>query len=240
MLNNPIWHALSTEQRGFAEGNDLAKRFPADVAPLGATRDQSPVAYRALEEILAGEPVALFLEQEPTPPGGWQILHSDQMYQMICDAPVGGYENQAFRELTRADIPEMLELTKLTEPGPFRVRTIELGTYLGIRDSGRLVAMAGERLHLTGFTEVSAVCTHPDFRGRGYGNVLVSAVASRIVERREIPMLHVRTGNTSAIRLYEKLGFKIRTLLHLAVVKHDPASGFVPSKSKNETEAVSI
>jgi ribosomal protein S18 acetylase RimI-like enzyme len=240
VLNNPIWHALSTEQRGFAEGNDLAKRFPTDVAPLGAMRDQSPVAYEALEEILSGEPVALFLEAEPAPPGGWEILHSDRMYQMICDGPVGGYEGQEFRELNRADIPEMLELTKLTEPGPFRVRTIELGTYLGIHDSGALVAMAGERLHLTGFTEVSAVCTHPDFRGKGFGNALVSAVASRIVERREMPILHVRAGNTSAIRLYEKLGFKIRVLLHLAVVKHNPASVFAPPSAKRDTEAVSI
>lgn len=240
VLNNPIWHALSTEQRGLAEGNDLAKRFPTDVAPLGGMRDQSPRAYRALEEILSGDLVALFLESKPTPPRDWTILHEDQMYQMICEAPVVAHENQEFRQLTSIDIPEMLTLTKSTNPGPFRTRTIELGTYLGIHDSGSLVAMAGERLHLTGFTEVSAVCTHPDFRGKGYGNVLVSAVISKIMERGETPILHVRVGNTSAIRLYEKLGFTIRTLLHLAVVQHNTASVVVPPTAENNTEAVSI
>ncbi|HEY4046320.1 MAG TPA: GNAT family N-acetyltransferase [Acidobacteriaceae bacterium] len=240
VLNNPIWHALSTKQRGLAEGNDLAKRFPTDVAPLGGMRDQSPLAYKALEEIVSGGAVALFLETEPTPPRDWTILHEDRIYQMICKAPVGGHENQEFRQLTSIDIPEMLALTKLTDPGPFRTRTIELGTYLGIHDSGSLVAMAGERLHLTGFTEVSAVCTHPDFRGKGYGNILVSAVISNIMERGETPILHVKVGNTAAIRLYKKLGFEIGTLLHVAVVQHNPSSVAVPPTTENSTEAVSI
>ena len=142
---------------------------------------------------------------------------------MICEAPAHLDERQIFSELTKADVPEMLALTKLTEPGPFLPRTIELGTYLGVYDAGSLVAMAGERLHLTGFTEISAVCTHPHYRGRGYGNTLMSALIGRITSRGEIPFLHVRTQN-AAVRLYEKLGFKVRAQLHLAVIKYRAVS----------------
>lgn len=113
----------------------------------------------------------------------------------------------------------MLALAKLTEPGPFLPRTIELGSYFGIHDSGSLVAMAGERLRLPGFTEVSAVCTHPGFRGRGYGNTLMSVVISGILHREETPFLHVKTENP-AVNLYQKLGFQVRAQLHLAVIQY--------------------
>jgi ribosomal protein S18 acetylase RimI-like enzyme len=224
LLDNPIWHALSTEQRALAQGNGLAKRFPSDVAPFGGLIDQSAAAYDALEEILPGAVTALFLDAEPILPSNWEIVHSGEMYQMICDAPPHLAESQIFRELTKADVPEMLALTKLTEPGPFLPRTIELGAYLGVFDAGSLVAMAGERLHLTGFTEISAVCTHPQYRGRGYGNALLSALISRITQRGETPILHVRTGNLAAVRLYEKLGFHVRAQLHLAIIKYRAAS----------------
>jgi ribosomal protein S18 acetylase RimI-like enzyme len=225
MLENPIWYSLLTEQRHLAEGNALAKRFPTDVAPLGAMRDQSAAAYQALEEVVSGDAVALFLDTEPAPPSDWTMVYADQMYQMIYEgAPGGGdHHNGAFQELTHADIPEMKALTKLTEPGPFRQRTIDLGSYFGIYESGSLVALAGERLHFTGFTEVSAVCTHPKVRGRGYGKILVSAVVRGIMQRGETPILHVRTGNVSAVRLYEGLGFKVRGRLHLAIVKQGAA-----------------
>jgi predicted GNAT family acetyltransferase len=223
LLDNPIWHALSTEQSTLAQGNDLAKRFPSDVAPFGGLIDQSPAAYQALEEILPGAVTALALNAEPTLPSNWEMVHSGEMYQMICEAPTHLDDRQIFRELTTADVPEMLALTKLTEPGPFLPRTIELGTYLGVYDAGSLVAMAGERLHLTGFTEISAVCTHPHYRGRGYGNILMSALICRITRRGEIPFLHVRTQN-AAVRLYEKLGFKVRAQLHLAVIKYRAVS----------------
>jgi predicted GNAT family acetyltransferase len=223
LLDNPIWHALSTAQRALAQGNGLAKRFPTDIAPFGGLIDQSPAAYHALEEILPGAVTALALNAEPILPSNWEMVHSGEMYQMICEAPAHLDERPIFRELTKADVPEMLALTKMTEPGPFLPRTIELGAYLGIHDAGSLVAMAGERLHLTGFTEISAVCTHPQYRGRGYGNALMSALISRITRRAEIPFLHVRTEN-AAVRLYEKLGFKVRAQLHLAIIKYGAVS----------------
>jgi GNAT superfamily N-acetyltransferase len=234
VLNNPVWYALSTDQSRLAEGSELAKRFSSDIAPLGALKEQSAEAYAALQELTSVEPVALFLDSEPVPPVGWTMVHRDMMYQMVCEAPIRGAsiheasvsetslaadDSAALRRLTLADIPQMLELTKLTEPGPFRPRTIELGSYFGIFHSGALVAMTGERLHPAGFTEVSAVCTHPDYRGRKYGNILVNTVTARILRRGETPFLHVRTSNP-AVHLYEKLGFTTRTQLHLAVVKY--------------------
>jgi predicted GNAT family acetyltransferase len=122
-------------------------------------------------------------------------------------------------ELGSDDIPEMLALTELTKPGPFGTRTRELGTYLGIRQSGNLVAMTGERLAVPGYTEVSAVCTHPDHNGHGYAAALMKAVIKGIRDRGEIPFLHSRADNDRAVRLYERLGFKTRVELHLAVVR---------------------
>ena len=180
---------------------------------------QSPSEYEALAQILSGDTAALFLDTKPVLPADWSMRLSGDMYQMTFEAPPPARPNQSFRKLTQADVPEMLALTKLTEPGPFLLRTIELGAYYGIHDSGSLVAMAGERLRLTGFTEVSAVCTHPRARGRGYGNALMSTVISGILNRGETPFLHVKTDNP-AVALYRKLGFRIRALLHLAVIQH--------------------
>jgi ribosomal protein S18 acetylase RimI-like enzyme len=239
LLDNPVWHALSTEQSALAQGNGIAKRFPLDVAPFGGLIDQSAAAYDALEEMFPGAVTALALHAEPILPANWKMVHSGEMYQMICEAPAYAGDKPIFRTLTNADVPEMLALTKLTEPGPFLPRTIELGAYLGIFDAGNLVAMAGERLHLTGFTEISAVCTHPQYRGRGYGNALLSALISRITQRGETPILHVRTENLTAVRLYEKLGFHVRAQLHLAIIKHRAASAVVSIPKENAGSAVS-
>jgi predicted GNAT family acetyltransferase len=117
--------------------------------------------------------------------------------------------------------PEMLGLTALTKPGPFDKRTHELGRYVGIFREGKLVAMAGERLKVPGFTEVSAVCTHPEHAGRGYARVLMTEVMQGIWKRGEVPFLHVREDNAAAIKLYERLGFRKRVVRHLAVIRKD-------------------
>jgi ribosomal protein S18 acetylase RimI-like enzyme len=218
LLNNPIWNALSTDQSYLAQANHLAKRFPRDVAPFGAMKTQSPSEYEALAQILSGDTAALFLDSKPVLPDDWSMRVSGDMYQMTFEAPPPAKPSHVIRKLTQADVPAMLTLTKLTEPGPFLPRTIELGAYYGIHESGSLVAMAGERLHLSGFTEISAVCTHPNFRGRGYGNALMSLVISGILNRGDTPFLHVKTDNP-AIALYEKLGFRTRAQLYLAVIQ---------------------
>jgi predicted GNAT family acetyltransferase len=132
-------------------------------------------------------------------------MRSDSASETIC--------------LGAEDATEMVELAKLTKPGPFGIRTHELGTYLGIRYEGKLVAMAGERLKVPGHTEVSAVCTHQDHTGKGYAAVLMRKIMRGIAERREIPFLHVRRDNTRAVALYERLGFRTRCTLHYAVLR---------------------
>jgi predicted GNAT family acetyltransferase len=112
----------------------------------------------------------------------------------------------------------MQELVRLTNPGPFGPRTIELGRFVGIRRDGRLVAMAGERLKPEGHTEITGVCTHPDHRGRGYSQALVADAARHILGRGDTPFLHVYSTNRGAITLYEKLGFRLRRTLRVTVL----------------------
>jgi predicted GNAT family acetyltransferase len=220
ILDNPIWHSLLTEHASFAEGDDLARRYPAEVSPLAGIKEQSRQAYDALGELLAPqEPVVLFLEETPRPPEGWKILRNFLMDQMVCTTPPRVIaQDSHIEELGVDDVPEMIALAELTEPGPFRKRTIEFGGYAGIRSAGRLAAMTGQRTHPAGFTEVSAVGTHPDFRGRGYAKVLVSAVARSIDARNETPFLGVRQDNASAIRVYQSLGFVTRRALYVSVL----------------------
>jgi len=223
-LDNPIWNALSTRQNQFSEGDDLARRFQSDIGPLAGLREQSAVAYQSLGRLFKpGEPAVLFLEEEPRLPEGWNLLKHDSLVQMICpnpppDSAFGKASDVPWEPLGIADVPAMLELTALTEPGPFRQRTAELGGFLGIRHAGRLAAMAGQRLAPLRFTEVSAVCTHPEFRGRGYAQLLVAAVARTIHEHGELPFLTSYAHNANAIRVYESVGFAVRRTLHLAVV----------------------
>jgi ribosomal protein S18 acetylase RimI-like enzyme len=221
VLDNPIWHALQSVHAEFAQGDGLAKRYPGEVSPLAAVKEPSPEAYHSLGKVLDEDDAAvLFLADPPQPPQGWDVVHSLVMEQRVCTAPPEMIPHEYTLEpLTTDDVKEMRALAELTEPGPFRQRTIEFGGYLGICDGSRLVAMAGQRLSLAGFTEVSAVCTHPDYRGRGYANVLVTMIARAIFARGETPFLGVRQDNTGAIRVYEKLGFKVRRTLHVVVLK---------------------
>ena len=153
--------------------------------------------------------------------GGVFAKQIDHVRQLVYEGPKPATRVDAV-VLAAEDVPEMLDLVNLTQPGPFLPRTIEMGQYLGVRQDGQLVAMAGERLHLTGFCEISAVCTHPDHRGRGYAGALTTMVAEAILERQETPFLHVAHGNDGALRLYMKLGFRIRTEIPIAVLKKLP------------------
>ena len=225
ILNNPIWTALTTRQTEFAEGDDLARRYPVEVTALGALKSPTPEAFESLARITKGDAVALFFYDPVKIPVGWKTIHTSNLVQMICESlqPVSDENTTRIEELTAADTKEMVALTKLTNPGPFGTRTQELGLYLGIHQRGRLAAMAGERQRLAGYTEVSAVCTHPDFQGRGYARVLISAVAGPIIKRGETPFLHVREDNAGAIRVYENLGFKTRAIFPFYVLRYQSA-----------------
>jgi GNAT superfamily N-acetyltransferase len=227
LLDNPIWNALLTDHRSLAVGKGQAKRYPSEIGPLSGMADQSSASYQALRSLTGPRGVlALFLPDLPLPSHGWTLLRDGLLDQMVwrglnsdeLDSPPAG---AALRQLSSADVPEMLALTNLTEPGPFRKRTIELGTYYGIFEEGKLVAMAGERMSLPGFVEVSAVCTHPDVRGRGFARKLTLTVMHDILSHGRTPFLHVFADNHSAIRLYERLGFTVRRTLHLAVLKKE-------------------
>jgi ribosomal protein S18 acetylase RimI-like enzyme len=156
------------------------------------------------------------------PPAGWTVVASFPGVQLVDAGIVAAPDGEAVR-LGPADVPQMLGLVARTEPGPFLPRTVELGTYLGIRDGDVLVAMAGERLHPPGWTEISAVCTDPACRGRGLATRLTLAVAAGIRARGETPFLHAVASNVTAIRLYESLGFRLRRSVLFSVVRVPPA-----------------
>jgi predicted GNAT family acetyltransferase len=187
---------------------------------------QSETAYQALTALAKPEePMVLFLEQPAIPPQGWRLEVSAELTQMIYQGSTPPMASDTRIEpLSASDVSEMLELARLTRPGPFREKTIILGSYFGIREEGRLVAMAGERLHLEGYREVSAVCTHPSSQGKGYAKTLVNAVIHHILCCGEIPFLHTGKDNHQAIRVYEKLGFHHQRMLHVAVLRLEEAA----------------
>jgi ribosomal protein S18 acetylase RimI-like enzyme len=226
-LDNVIWKALGTRHARFARGNGLARKFIPEVSSLAAFLEPTPAGYDALASLTnTGEALGLALDSPREPPKGWTEVRAAPMPQMVHQGDLVPLANSAdtpsILELSSEDAPDMLALAKLTEPGPFSIRTHELGTYLGIRSNGALAAMAGERLKIPGFTEVSAVCTHPDHTGRGYARILMTEVMRRVRSRGEACFLHVRQDNTRAIELYKRLGFAERVLLHLSVIRKNP------------------
>jgi ribosomal protein S18 acetylase RimI-like enzyme len=224
-LDNIIWSALTTRQSRFAESFGEARRFMPEVTLLGGFREPTPEGYESLAGLLGARgTIGVFLEMAYQPRDGWEFIAGAPLLQMVCangSAPSTsrGNSDPEIVELGDADSPEMIELTTLTKPGPFGKRTHELGTYLGIRREGKLVAMAGERMKVPGWTEVSAVCTHPDHVGHGYARILMAEVMQRIRSRGETPFLHVREDNLRAIELYQRLGFSTRVRQHFAVLR---------------------
>ena len=216
-LDNVIWEALSSRQAGFAQGSGGALRFVPEVGPLAGFATPGTADFEGLAALAGREPIAVFVDTPLEPRPGWKIVDGGPLVQMvwhedkappITSAP--GTESSGIEVLSAADSPAMIELTQLTKPGPFGARTHELGSFFGIRCEGGLVAMAGERMKVPGYTEVSAVCTHPDHTGKGYAALLTTRVVRGVLDRGETPFLHSRADNTRAIKLYERLGFRHR------------------------------
>jgi predicted GNAT family acetyltransferase len=225
-LDNIIWKALTTRQSEFAESFNQARRFTPEVSPLAAFSECTPEGYESLAGLVNPQAtIGLFLEAPYQPQPGWSFIAGAPMPEMVYErnsVPLSrSASDPEIVELGAPDVSEMMALTALTKPGPFHKRTHELGTYLGIRRDGKLLAITGERLKVPGYTEVSAVCTHPEHTGHGYARILMVEVMHRILERGETPVLHVRQDNVRAIELYQRLGFNQRVLLHFAVIRKD-------------------
>jgi predicted GNAT family acetyltransferase len=222
-LDRCIWQALSRRQAAFAHGNATALRYQTEYAPFAATIDDSPSSLAALREIIPPHGnVALFTRDELAFPETLSIsiralIRQMALYPGALTAEVPPLPPTT-RQLRDDDIPAMIALVALTQPGPFAARTAAMGHYLGVFEGDDLIAMAGERIALENFVEISAVCTHPDHRGRGLAAALVTALARAAFERGDTPFLHAFADNETALSVYRKLGFSPRATFHLAVV----------------------
>jgi ribosomal protein S18 acetylase RimI-like enzyme len=222
LLDNPAYAALCGAHARFAQVRGRARRYSVDVAPFLALPElPSAQDWRDAADLVAPGTYAAIRYSGAELPDTWQAVEAFDLVQMIGER-VTGVDCPEAITLGAADVPEILKLVAQTEPGPFLTRTIELGDYLGIRRDGALVAMAGERLRLDGWTEISAICTRPDYRGRGLASRLVGALMASIQRRSQRAFLHVLATNTGAIRLYEELGFRVRQTATLTVVTREP------------------
>jgi ribosomal protein S18 acetylase RimI-like enzyme len=208
-LANVVWHALAGPHAAFREGTGRAVRYPSDVSVFWALPDEPTDAdWRDLAELAGPAGAATLFRESVRPPDGWDTVMHLVGTQMIAAAVDGALDTELV-DLGVEDVPEMLALVEATQPGPFGPRTVELGGYVGVRDeTGELVAMAGHRVRVPGFVEVSAVCTAESHRGRGLAARLVRHIVARATADGETVMLHAVTSNVSAIRLYEALGFE--------------------------------
>ena len=224
-LDNPVWSSLSTRHAHVAEGGPLALRYPAEFSPLSGLPTAAPENLEAMQSLVeVGDAVAIAGAHVPEWPANWETLHRIRVLQMVRrDASplpeVGNVGGCEIALLTAADVGDMLALVELTHPGPFRDRTIELGTFVGVRMDGRLLAMAGERMWVGDHREVSGVCTHPDAQGRGFSRALMGRVINRMLRAGQIPFLHVESINERAIAMYTGLGFTRRAELPLLYAK---------------------
>jgi ribosomal protein S18 acetylase RimI-like enzyme len=214
LLDNPIWHALNTLDAGKNIGNHQLAYLDADISPfIGmASWDRS-----SQEELHAGTPRGrtwfLLIKEPVTFIDELATVSSIPLFQFYCPGPAKLQplkEEKLIVPLNDDHIDQMVALATLTKPGPFGKRTKEFGNYHGIFDGKRLVAMGGERLHLPGYTEISAICTHPDYQGRGYGAMMVGFLARQIFQKAGVPFLHARTNNQQALKIYRAQGFEVR------------------------------
>ncbi|WP_342087993.1 GNAT family N-acetyltransferase [Dyadobacter sp. OTU695] len=221
ILDNPAWHALRTHNRALGHVQDGSAYFLPEVSPFAAVEGPALEGLPALYEAIPFDHNIIFVSNENVAiPHPWELLAVVPGYQMLYHGLAGPVsDGPPVVPLTTAHVPEMIALTSLTAPGPFSTETIRFGHYEGIFDDGRLVAMAGQRMHPEGHAEISAVCTHPNHLGKGYARHLLLRQVNRIQQNGEQPFLHVKADNKRAIGVYESLGFTIRTEIFFYVLK---------------------
>jgi ribosomal protein S18 acetylase RimI-like enzyme len=230
-LDEPVRAALDGPHAHLAVRHGSAVRYHPDVAPFLAPPRDAAEWDDAVELANPGGVVIVRTVPALELPPGWEVARELPGVQMVLEEDAPTAADPELETLGDADVDAMLALVGRTKPGPFARRTHELGTYLGVYDDlAGLVAMAGERLRVPGATEISAVCTDPAVRGRGLATRLVLAVAAGIRDRGELPILHASADNTTAIRLYEQLGFRLRAEPSFVAVR-------APSSSEKETRS---
>ena len=220
-LANPIWEALTTQQSYLNQGNDTLKYFPADICPfVGLKTWNDDDLAELISSLPSDRTFSMLLSKQVVLPDAFEILFSLPLYQMTCtNFHPAENSTQHIVLLSKEHVPQMLTLTEQTKPGPFYQRTIEFGNYHGIFEGDKLVSMAGQRLQNHTHTEVSAICTDPEYSGRSYAKILSSYLCSLVIDAGKIPFLHVRQDNAAAIGLYKKLGFEISSEIFFAVFR---------------------
>jgi GNAT superfamily N-acetyltransferase len=225
-LDNVFWHAFDGDQRRFTVGGDTVRRYAPGLSPILAFRDPQAPDFDAAADLCAPEEKVYVADWEGPMPAGWALAAEGRMLRMVWGdtaAPPDVIDEALPLHAARsADADAAVALAQLTQPGPFGPRTLELGDYLGVWRDGRLLAMAGERLHAGTLRELSGVATHPDAQGRGLARALMAMLMRRQLARGQRPMLHVMEGNTGARRLYERMGFGVHALVPVRVVTRLP------------------
>lgn len=220
VLNNPVWEALTSGDSALSYGTATVKYFDERVSPFAGFEQDYNEGFDELHALLPpGRNILYAAPYDVEPPKGWQLLQAIPGLQFVYKGgtiPVP--RHFTLTPLGAEHIEQMVELATLTRPGPFGPRTIDFGHYYGIFEGGQLVAMTGQRLHPRGFTEISAVCTHPDHGGKGYAAALVQQALNLILQQGQTPFLHVRTDNARAIALYERLGFAVSRPMNFYVL----------------------
>ncbi|WP_144107473.1 GNAT family N-acetyltransferase [Paraburkholderia sp. BCC1886] len=218
-LVNPVWIALTEAPEAFVERRAGAARYHPEFAPFGAAQHYDAQSVSQVAAMLQpAQRLSFFTEEKPDLPPGFDIVREAVANQMVATR---GFAESSDRRIVRLGVDnaaDMLRLAGLAEPGPFSARTNELGHFFGIRERGELVAMAGERMTAGQYVEISAVCTHPEWRGRGLGRLLMEHLSATIQERNKIPFLHVFISNVGAVRLYREIGFRVSRTLHLTAI----------------------
>jgi ribosomal protein S18 acetylase RimI-like enzyme len=218
-LDNPVWAALQSRHAHLARMFGGVARYPADVAPFVAIDPAASPAVADLTELLVPGESVLFVGPAPSLPSDWIVEGPVPIAQMVCDSRIASGSGPEIAELSGARVPDMLALTALVYPHYFRPRTVEMGRYVGIYEGDRLIAMAGERMGMNDFQEISAVCTHPDFIGQGHAQRLVAELNNAALDSGRLPFLHVSHANARAKSLYERLGYRHRADIALLSVR---------------------
>jgi ribosomal protein S18 acetylase RimI-like enzyme len=221
LLENPVYYALLYGDKEMGFGTGKARYFDEDISPFAGFEESNGQGFNELFQLLpAGRKILYATPHLIAEPNGWQLLNEIKGLQFILDTSVTAASFQ-FEPvpLGKENIEEMVQLAALTKPGPFGKRTIEFGHYYGIFRNGKLVAMTGQRLHVNSYTEISAVCTHPEYTGRGFAAALVQHQVQLIHNHRQVPFLHVREDNVRAVALYKRLGFGISRPMNFYFLK---------------------